>query len=692
MILDPQLARLAEWFAALQLRVGEALDQRLRGACIGSLDQVTRTLQQVTREPAAPEDALLQLEDDDARHPLSRTRWRSALEQEIRPALHAATETLKTTAAALEGGMATSTLVTELAVTVAEQPELVFIDRPADESGVASPKAPTSVAVPMRRWFDETFGAPVRQLFGELSARTAASAREAAAELERIETVLDYHLFIVEDSRESDARDESARTGLAHAVRLVQAVSQRLDRAALRHYSWFVQESSARMDDALAPLRAHRPEEALQILTVREARLRPSWWRVQRTRAREGVRDLYGRAAPLVRELVADVRGTLSGDAPRVGYWDLLLAGDDRSGRLPPIYRRLFGEVPLGLSDLYQPRPKLEAPCRKVFEGWLGKQRTALLVIGDRGAGKRTLVNRVRAELHGELPVHWISMGPHLASEARLCAALCEATGAPYAGSFREFGQLVPVLGARRVLILENAEQLFVRTSEGLRRMQSFLDLVRATDESLLWVVLMAAPAATLLETCLKLPLYFGQVVTIPPESRQFIEGMLRSRHRVSGFGLRFRARRTAALERLRRPFTRADMLLDPSEEWFYDLERMSAGNLRQALDYWLISARLDPKTEHDVLVRPLPRRRGNALAGLSLAQRLVLVSLVQHGSLTEPQLLETLRLHGHGIGPEIDDLRRRRLVEQAGPGGFLTLRQAAVGPVTLDLRSRNMI
>src|SRR5690606_6543406 len=138
-------------------------------------------------------------------------------------------------------------------------------------------------------------------------------------------------------------------------------------------------------------------------------------------------------------------------------------------------------------------------PCRKVFETWLNGQRTALLVVGDRGAGKRTLVNRVRAELHGELPVHWISMGPHLASEARLCAALCEATGAAYATSFREFGQLIPLVGSRRVLILENAEQLFVRTPEGLARMQSFLDLIRATDDQLLWIVLIAAPAATLL-------------------------------------------------------------------------------------------------------------------------------------------------------------------------------------------------
>lgn len=692
MILDPQLTRLAEWFAALQGRTGELLDQRLHGDCLGSLEQVAVTLEQVTQESTVPEETLLTLDDDDHRHPLSRTRWRTALEQEIRPAIHTARDTLAATAAAFEGGLAASSLLTDLARTIADEPEVFSLDRPPEDSGVAAAAGPVQVTIPLRRWLDEIFAEPVRGLFAELTRRATALTRDAASELERIETVLDYHLFIVEDSREADARDESAHTGLRHAIRLVRALSERCSRDARRLLLWFIGESSARMDDALAPLRAHRPDEVLQQLEAREADARPSWLLAQRDRVRTGATSLYTRASPLVRELARDVRSAIAGEPARVGYWDLLIAGDDRTGRLPPIYRRLFGEVPLGMSDLYQPRPRLEVPCRKVFETWLNGQRTALLVVGDRGSGKRTLVNRVRAELHGELPVHWISMGPHLASEARLCAALCEATGAPYASSFHEFGQLIPLVGARRVLILENAEQLFVRTPEGLARMQGFLDLVRATDEQLLWIVLIAAPAATLLETCLKLPMYFGQVVTITPEDGRFIETVIRSRHRVSGFGLRFRERRAPALQRIRRPFTRADMLPDPGEEWFIDLERMCAGNLRQALDYWLLSARLDAKTEHDILMRPLPKRRGNALNTLSLPQRLVLASLVQHGALTETQLQEIVRLAGGGIGPEIDDLRRRQLVEQGGPGGFLTLRSTAIGPVTHDLRWRSMI
>ncbi len=455
------------------------------------------------------------------------------------------------------------------------------------------------------------------------------------------------------------------------------------------------------MDDALAPLRAYRPDEISHALTVLAHRQHPPWWSTTGLgRLGRGARDLYGKATPLVRELIRDARGILRGDRPRLGYWDLALASDAApDDRLPALYRGLFGEIPLGLADLYQPRPALESVCRRVFETWLSGQprrndrRGALLVIGDRGAGKRTLVNRVRAELHGELPVRWLPLGPHLATEAPLCAALSEATGAPTAGNFRELAHTLRLLGQRQAIVLENSEQLFFRTPEGLAQVQSFLDLVRATDDAILWIVLMARPAAALLDTCLRLPLYFGEVVTIEPAAPDFLESMIRARHRVSGFGLRFRARRAPVLQRLRAPFTRSDLLPDAGEEWFSQLGRMTAGNLQQALQYWQIAARVDPKQGTDIIVRPLPRQRGTALSDLSLAQRLVLATLAQHGARTEAQILETLRILGHGAGPEIDDLRRRKLVEPSpAADGHLQLRPVAVGPVTLDLRWRNML
>lgn len=720
MILDPQALRLAQWFAGLQERVGQLVEARLQGNCALQLEQVTATLQTTSRAAATPSQAptgiaapegtiagFLPVDEPNAARPelaLERPTecrgWKTALEQDIRPAIHRARGTLRAAAASFSDGSALASLHDELDATIARQPETLSLDLLPEDSSSAQPREPVRVPVPLRRWLQESLLPDLRSTLQVFSARLGAIIDVATAELERIETVLDYHLFIVEDGRDAEQRDESARTGLGHGVRLVQQLAEQLGNDVDRAYRWFVTTSSAHMDDALAPLRAHRPEEIDQALAQREQRRLPSWWSRHVGGVQNGIGTAYARAAPVVREVVRDLRGVLRGDEPRLGYWDLAITSDPPSDdRLPVLYRRLFSEIPLGLADLYQPRPALESACRRVFETWLSGQtrgpdrRGGLLVVGDRGAGKRTLVNRVRAELHGELPVRWLPLGPHLTSESRLSAALAEATGAPQAADFRELAQGLRLLGGRQAIVLENSEQLFFRTPEGLAQVQALLDLIRATDDAILWIVLMVKPAATLLDTCLRLPLYFGEVVQIEPEPADFLERMLRARHRVSGFGLRFRARRAPLLQRLRAPFTRADVLLDPGEEWFVHLARMTAGNLQQALHYWQLASRVDPHTGTDILVRPLPHRRGGALTQLSLAQRLVLATLAQHGARTEAQILETLRLLGHGAGPEIDDLCRRKLVEPSPAAeGYLQLRPAAVGPVTLDLRWRNML
>lgn len=721
MILDPQALRLAQWFAGLQERVGQLVEDRLQGNCALQLEQVTATLQVTARAAATPTQAPTSiaapagtiagfLPEAVAAPELTLERppecrgWKTALEQDIRPAIHRARGTLRAAAASFTDGSALASLHDELDATIHRQPETLTLDLRPEDSSSAQPSAPVRVPVPLRRWLQESLLPDLRATLQVFSARVGAIVDVATAELERIETVLDYHLFIVEDGRIAEQRDESARTGLGHGVRLVQQLAEQLGGDIDRAYRWFIATSSAHMDDALAPLRAHRPEEIVQSLAQREQRRTPSRWSRRFGGLRTGMGDAYARAAPVVRELVRDLRGLIQGDQPRLGYWDLAITSDTPSDdRLPVLYRRLFSEIPLGLADLYQPRPALEGACRRVFETWLsgqahqghhaGDRRGGLLVVGDRGSGKRTLVNRVRAELHGELPVRWLPLGPHLTSESRLSAAIAEATGAPPAASFRELARTLRQLGSRQAIVLENSEQLFFRTPEGLAQVQALLDLIRATDDAILWIVLMVKPAATLLDTCLRMSFYFGEVVHIEPEPAEFLERMLRARHRVSGFGLRFRARRAPILQRLRAPFTRADVLLDPGEEWFAHLAHMTAGNLQQALHYWQLASRVDPHTGTDILVRPLPRRRGGALTQLSLAQRLVLCTLAQHGARTEAQILETLRLLGHGAGPEIDDLCRRKLVEASPAGdGYLQLRPAAVGPVTLDLRWRNML
>ena len=344
-ILDPQALRLAQWFAGLQERVGQVVEDRLHGACALQLEHVTSTLQstaQVAGPPSLMASAITPppgttagllapgtpvgdgVEDDSLflallgpaaadnpvdpglreAPPLERAPecrgWKAALEQDIRPAIHRARGTLRAAAASFSDGSALGSLRDEVEATLARTPENLSLDVPPEDSSVTPQKAPARVEVPLRRWLREGLQPQLQVTLAEFNTRIAAAVHAATVELERIETVLDYHLFIVEDGRVAEQRDESARTGLGHGVRLVQQLAESLDGDVARNYRWFIATSSAQMDDALAPLRAHRPEEITQALIARQNREAPSWW--SSSRLGDFGRDFgraYGKVAPV---------------------------------------------------------------------------------------------------------------------------------------------------------------------------------------------------------------------------------------------------------------------------------------------------------------------------------------------------------------------------------------------------------
>ncbi len=325
---------------------------------------------------------------------------------------------------------------------------------------------PVQIAIPLRRWLEEIFAEPV--------ARPRHRARRAARPPSRARPPPSSSASRPSSTTTSSSSRTAARprpatsrpTGLGHAIRLVRTLSERSARDVRRLFGG----SSARARaHGRRPRPAARPPArrgSCSSSSARAARSRPSWIRAQRDPRPRRRLGLYTRAAPLVRELAQDVRRTFTGEGPRIGYWDLLIAGDDRADSLPPaIYRRLFGEVPLGLSDLYQPRPRLEAPCRKVFETWLEDSAPRCSSPSEsRRPASAPSSSRVRAELHGELPVAgspWARTWPARRTCAPRCARPPVRPTPPASPSSRS---VVPLVGERRVLILENAEQLFVRT------------------------------------------------------------------------------------------------------------------------------------------------------------------------------------------------------------------------------------
>jgi hypothetical protein len=632
MILDARVAPLVPWFASLQEQAIAAVSLAIDGVCITGLRRVQELLAAVREVGGRRETGTDQI------------GWRAALEQEIRPVTRAVQAAMRGAEARFTTHAASQPLRAALRARLAALPDALALEvDPKDPT--SQPLAAPGPSIPLRRWFELTLGAALCGIFEALEEQLGAALAAGNAELARIETVLDYHLFIVDEGRDVATRDESARVGLDHAIRLVQAQEAALDGQRERALRRFLADSSSQMDDALAPLRARRPDEILRALATHDSKARPGPLRA----------------------------------SPR---------------SLPPPLRR---DPPRHVRPL-PAAPRARGPCRKVFEAWRSdrrvRRRPQLPARRRRPRRRQAHPRQPRPRRAPRRPPRPLAPArPPPRQRHRLCAAIADATDAA-PGRLPQRSRPAPPPDRRPPGDRARERRADVPPHpEGLARVQAFLDLLRATDDRILWIVLMVSPTATLLETCLRLSLYFSQVVRLPPAPGAFLEDMLRARHRVS--------RPRPALQGPPRPRRRAPAPpLHP--------RRRPPRPRRRVVRRPRPHLRRQPPAGPHLLAARRPRRpgrhrgspsarsrasRGRALTQLSLPQRLVLATLVQHGALTEAQILETLPQHGHGAAPEIDDLRRRRLVEPCpDEAGYLQLRASAALPVTLDLRWRNML
>jgi hypothetical protein len=552
------------------------------------------------------------------------------------------------------------------------------------------------VMVPFRQWFELEFAEPASKAVAQLEATLASTLEALRAQVLDAERTLDYYALAVQRYRvdaDDSAADEFETTGARRLESLIDNIDRTCGNRAQRVRLDFIAASSSAIEAASAPYRAHRPDAIQAALATHERRRergeRPSLLR----RSLLGTANLHRHALPVFRQLRGEVRELLAADdeTQRADLHELLGAEPSELGNgLPLGYRRLFASLPLEISDLYVPRPALERTCTDAIEDWAAGVPQVLLVHGDRGAGKRTLLNQVLAGVRARARVCWVRLGPNLRDTGEVAKLLARAMGSSEEPA--GFDDLAAVtrdpIARRTVIVVENCERLLAPSTDGIARMNEFMSMVGATTPATLWILLMASPAASLALHRLGLISRIPTVLEVGPMTGDELEGMLRARQRLSGFELEFAEGHTSLLGRL-------TSLRPPSlsESFHARLLEASSGNPRQALFAWLACARRHPSREGRVVMHPLPSRTRELLGPRPLSQQLLLALLAQHGSLTSDEIVDALAQPRPEVQGDIHVLWAAGLLMPAREHqGHWALCPTIAHPLLRELRALNMI
>ncbi len=309
-------------------------------------------------------------------------------------------------------------------------------------------------------------------------------------------------------------------------------------------------------------------------------------------------------------------------------------------GKLPFVYQRLYTLTPATDEGIVIERPEEMAIMLRAWENWQKGTFAPVAVIGERGGGISTLIQRfVNEHCKG---VKTISIEPDglVLEEKELLTLLGEHIGKPDLSSAQELIDYLNSLERNHIIILEDLQSLFLKKVNGFKLLHLLFKVMSKTNTNVFWITSCTVWAWEYLQKTLDISDFVAYEVRIGQLKDEEVKESILKRHRISGYRVQYVA--STKLENTNR-FKR----LDDSEqqaflekEYFTRLCEFSQSNLSLAIVYWLRSAL---EVKGNTIYIGLQEIHFSFLSSLSKQKIFNLFNIVIHGGLT-PKELATIR------------------------------------------------
>ncbi len=359
--------------------------------------------------------------------------------------------------------------------------------------------------------------------------------------------------------------------------------------------------------------------------------------RMSRRRLINRYQALAARFKPLGQEVVKDLKSTLGlqhfTTSEILAIYDQAKLDEEKIDSLPPIYQKLFKIAPLETSDFLVARERELQVGEMARESWRQGMRCCLAVIGELGSGKTSLINALINDLLGDYPVYKKSFLRIVKGEEELLRELAETLGLAQVKSFDELQLRLSETEQKRVVVLEDAHQLYLRTLGGFESLKRLLLLIASTSHQVFWVISMRKYSWLYLNRVLNIADNFTFVIDTERFSAEQLKQVIYTRHKVSGLELHFLPAPAMMQKKAYRKASEEKRQQLLENEYFEELGKASEGNILTALIYWLKS--IHAVQTNKLMINPLPRMRFDFLLDLQIDKLLTLSMIMQHGNLS---------------------------------------------------------
>ncbi|HSG68031.1 MAG TPA: hypothetical protein VK994_04940, partial [Bacteroidales bacterium] len=285
---------------------------------------------------------------------------------------------------------------------------------------------------------------------------------------------------------------------------------------------------------------------------------------------------------------ISGISGLSEGEKDMMSF---LYTTRHRIAKLPFIYQRLYRFEALKEPATFVGRAEELERLEECFQLWKTGNFASVAIVGEKGSGRTSLINIAQSSILKQVKLKRINMPKGVRDEKGLVALFAEVVPDQNPSNIEELEQALANLPIPVALVVENLQNLFIRTIGGFDIIERFLLLISRTPEKVFWAVSCGKYLWNYLERVISINRYFYDVIMLSDLDIDTSREIILKRHRLSGYELEFLPGEEELADRKYKKLNDKKAQQDYlSAIYFKQLNELSRGNISTALLLWQLS------------------------------------------------------------------------------------------------------